>query len=467
MKKFILLFLTLTITTLYGQNQWSIVGNAGLVDTFAVSPIISISPNGIPYIGFAGGQKGAAHVMKFDGSSWVDVGAPNFSTGQILGMSLAFDENETPYVAYSDATNCYKITVMKFDGSSWIVVGASGFSQGVGSFATLTFDNNGIPYVAFRDQGACVYSSWPNGFRASVMKFDGSNWVYVGAPGFSTLGGSADGASYTYICFDNNNTPYISYNDNASGFNATVQKFDGTNWLYVGVPGFAAWNATTSRSLTFDNSGTPFIVCSIAGKAAVMKFDGSSWLQVGPGVSSGYSSVTSLAFDSMDSLYVAFKDNSESKKATVMKFDGSNWNVVGTAGFTAGEVNQLNFVIAPNNDLYVAFRDCSAHDCNYPTVMKYANNTVNINSVSSVGLFNIYPNPSHEIFNIQYENNNVNRSLQLTVSTVQGKSVYSETINNFSGKINKQINLKSLARGVYFFQLSSEKTKEFKKIIIE
>jgi len=38
-------------------------------------------------------------------------------------ISLAFDANDTPYIAYSDGDNNYKATVMKFIKGGWKTVG--------------------------------------------------------------------------------------------------------------------------------------------------------------------------------------------------------------------------------------------------------------------------------------------------------------------------------------------------------
>ncbi len=42
--------------------------------------------------------------------------------------SLAFSPSGQPYVAYQDYLNSYKATVMTFDGTNWVNVGNAGFS---------------------------------------------------------------------------------------------------------------------------------------------------------------------------------------------------------------------------------------------------------------------------------------------------------------------------------------------------
>lgn len=63
---------------------------------------------------------------------------------------------------------------MKFDGTTWVNVGPAGFTAGSAGFTKIKF-NNGIPYVAYA-----------GGANPTVLKYDGTAWVYVGQPAFST-----------------------------------------------------------------------------------------------------------------------------------------------------------------------------------------------------------------------------------------------------------------------------------------
>jgi hypothetical protein len=86
---------------------------------------------------------------------------------------------------------------------------------------------NNIPYVAYED---LAFSDR----KVTVMKFNsGTNaWEAVGSPGFSS-GGIYDRTSLSIY----NGTPYVAYTDGANGFKATVMKFNGTDWVPVGALG--------------------------------------------------------------------------------------------------------------------------------------------------------------------------------------------------------------------------------------
>jgi len=207
---------------------------------------------------------------------WKNVGNAGFSAGKAEFTSLAFSPSGQPYVAYEDWGNSRKATVMKFDGTNWVNVGNAGFSTGEVDYISLAFSPSGEPYVAYQD-GGVTYSVG----KATVMKFDGTNWVNVGTANFS-----ADEADYTSIAFSpSDGQPYVAYMDFGHTGRATVMKFDGTNWVNLGTAGFSAgW--VLSTSLAFSPSGEPYVAYQDqatypAWKATVMKFDGTNWVNVG------------------------------------------------------------------------------------------------------------------------------------------------------------------------------------------
>jgi hypothetical protein len=88
--------------------------------------------------------------------TWSYVGSPGFSAGRAAYTSLALDSSDTPYVAFQEegyASNVSKATVMTFDGSNWVNVGSPGFSAGVEYYTSLALDSSDTPYVAYEDGG--------------------------------------------------------------------------------------------------------------------------------------------------------------------------------------------------------------------------------------------------------------------------------------------------------------------------
>ena len=430
--------------------QWATIGAPNFANWGGGDYIFSaVAPNGNPYVVYRDGSNyGKATVKKFDGNNWVTVGNAGFSLDMVFCTTMAIDGNNIPYVAYSDSTR--KASVMKFDGVNWVTVGNAGFTPGSASYTSIAIDGNGTPYVAFRD--------FFHNYRASVMKFDGSNWVYVGTPGFSA--GQA-GPVYTSLAIDKNGTLYVAYTEISNNFNATVMKFDGSNWVYVGSAAGFSTGGANNTSIVIDNDGTPYVGYEDNGngsKATVKKFNGSNWVPVGvPGFSTGVAEYTSLAVDNNNKLYLAFEDYANNKRASVMTFDGSNWVTAGTAGFSDSVAQFTTIAIDKNKGiLYVAYEDLYDGNTNYPkynaTVMKFQTTATGINETKNNYSLTIYPNPTAGVFQINYSAAEKG-VYQLSVIDATGKTVYAESVSQFNDEYKKDIDLGKQAKGVYFVEI--------------
>ncbi|MDD4290479.1 MAG: hypothetical protein PHH83_04425 [Patescibacteria group bacterium] len=229
---------------------------------------IGIDNNNVPYVALHD-YNYKVTVIKFNGSSWEIVGIGGFSLGTVNQISLAIDNNNVPYVAYMDfsSNDNGRITVMKFNGSSWEDVGVPKFTSEFAQNYSLAIDNNNVPYVAYADS---AYN-----FKITVMKFNGTAWEVVGTPGFSAVD-----TSNISLAIDNNNVPYVAYAGNAQGSRAILMKFERSAWRVVGRDAFSCWNVG-NLSLAIDNNNVPYVgypdACpepnySNYGRASVMKY---------------------------------------------------------------------------------------------------------------------------------------------------------------------------------------------------
>ncbi len=432
-------------------SLWQNVGNAGF--SAGEADFISFafrSSDGQPYIAYVDyGNSRKATVMKFDGTDWVNVGSAGFSAGRIWYTSLAISPSGQPYVAYMDSVNSSKATVMGFNGTSWVTIGNAGFSEGEAEYTSLAFSPSGQPYVAYEDYV-------PNSIsRVSVMKFDGTNWGYVGNADFSA--GSAIYISLTFSSSDGQ--PYVAYQDQSNLNKATVMKFNGTNWVNVGNAGFSAGEADWT-SLALNSSGQPYVAyqdLANANKATVMKFNGTNWVYVGnPGFSTGIVSCTSLAFSPADGLpYVAYEDCGNLCKATLMRFDGTSWASVGNAAFSAYSVYYTSLAFSPVGQSYVAFQDWSIEG--QATVMYY-DAPVGINELQESG-FTLYPNPASDVITLEISGESVKSNI--SIINIEGRELIAQAIN----EPKTQIDISALPSGVYFVQIANDKSIKTGKII--
>jgi len=249
----------------YNGSSWVAVGIVNFSAGIAAYTSIAIDTSGTPYVVYMDGccLDLACNVMKYNGSSWVAVGS-SFTSNAVNGLSMALSPSGTPYVAYEDGENS-AASALEYNSGGWSTVGVTEFTHTWSISVSIAIDGNGTPYVASSDIG-------DNG-NASVMKYNGSSWVNVGSADFSP--GLSD---YTTIAIDPSGMPYVFYSDADTSTvgegPATVMKFDGSNWVTVGSRGFSAGNIN-STSIAIDSNGTPYVAYQDAAnknKATVMKY---------------------------------------------------------------------------------------------------------------------------------------------------------------------------------------------------
>jgi len=321
---------------------WSTVGLSGFTSGQIQAEGRSLFVDGdTPYVVFNDNSNGnKATVMKFNGTSWENVGGA-VSSGQAHDESI-FVYGGVPYVGFIDNSNNNKATVMKFNGTSWENVGGGAVSSGFASYSSLFIDN-GIPYLAYQDSG--------NSYKAAVMKFNGTSWENVG-------GAVSSGQAHETTLYIDNHVPYIAYRDSENGVKATVMKFNGTSWENVGIAGFTTEAGEPLNISFYVYNGTPYISYNdyvATYKIYVMKFNGTSWEHVGGAVSSGAAYESSI-FVYNNVPYLAFVDSSNSDITTIKKFDGSSWVDLWGGVISGGSTSGVSMHIS-NDVIYVFYRD--------------------------------------------------------------------------------------------------------------
>ncbi len=113
-----------------------------------------------------------------------------------------------------------------------------------------------------------------------------------------------------------------------------------------------------------------FIACTLLLLTAAVALAAAAWANVGTaGFSAGEAQYTSLALDSQNTPYVAFRDMGNSGHATVMKYYGGNWVNVGTAGFSTNPAKYTSLALDSGGTPYVAYLD--DFNLDKATVMKF------------------------------------------------------------------------------------------------
>jgi hypothetical protein len=98
--------------------------------------------------------------------------------------------------------------------------------------------------------------------------------------------------------------------------------------------------------------------------------------------------------------------------------------------------------------------------------------TVVINLVSGQGIeettfmnnLSVYPIPTNGNLEVAFDYSELN-ALEIKIFNLMGQNLYTETINNLSGKYHNIINMSQLSNGVYMLQISSDKRSVNIKIV--
>jgi hypothetical protein len=78
----------------------------------------------------------------------------------------------------------------------------------------------------------------------------------------------------------------------------------------------------------------------------------------------------------------------------------------------------------------------------------------------------VYPNPSNGIVFVDLEAYEL-QNLKITITTIAGAEVLTQSHKNINGKFGTSINLSSLAKGTYMVKLQSERGSVVQKITLE
>ena len=456
MKKILFMFLFLQSFTLSAQSwidddfplnySWKYCGAGGFSSGIGLNPTIALSPIGEPYVAFDDGDLGGSiSVMKYDGNSWSFVGPTIFSGYLLDAPCIAFNPSGEPVVAFHHYDGMEKINVKKFNGNNWVNVGTTNFD--IAEELSFELTPTGEPYIAY------LGLSFPSWGDCVVRHLDSQGyWILVGSPGIVGT------AKYVSLALDSSVIPHVAFMDQDLGSRASVKKFNGTDWEYLGQGGFSSAEARNTR-LVFSHSGEAFVAFKDYGynrKVTVMKFDGNAWGYVGsPGFSVGAVDYISLAINQSGEPYVAYRDSMNSYRATVMKYDGSNWVNIGPQGFSADIANCISLALSLTGQPFIAYTDFAYSK--KVSVMRFDSVYVGIRDVP-VSCAKIFPNPATDRITIEF-NNKDRDFVNIDVYDLTGRK-----LSEFSSRGESFIlDVKHFKPGMYFVKLNSGNHFKFVK----
>ena len=78
----------------------------------------------------------------------------------------------------------------------------------------------------------------------------------------------------------------------------------------------------------------------------------------------------------------------------------------------------------------------------------------------------VFPNPAHRTLNILINNERL-KQLSVEIRNIRRKVVYKDKVSNLVGNYSKQIDVSSLAKGVYYLKVKEDEFVSISKIIIQ
>lgn len=460
----------------YINNTWVDVGPPGFTGFKCDFISIVFDPKRTPHVVFNenSGPSGInVRVMKFNGTSWVNVGNPVHG----FNPSLVFDHIGVPYIGFQDYWNnpLSNASVMKLNGTNWTYVGNPVLSAGNASSPQMTIDSNDTLYVAYYDL--------PNN-GITVKKYTGTNWVDIGTPG------SIQGL-FPSIALSSNGTPYISF-INASTSKLSVMTYSNATWTSIGGL-FSVSSTANFPCIKLDNHNTPYVSfldidfnSPYRAKAALIKYDFNTalWNRIGLSeFSSGETRFNTLALGKNNTPYITFCEtgvfvvkNSVNGQASVspsvsicpgnpVNFNASGGNTyqwTGPNGYTSTQATPaIASASVSNSGTYsvsISYPGCSTQTL-----------TTNLSVLSCIGVsennkdaFNlsIYPNPAHHVINIVSEEDIKGI---LSIYALNGDCIYKTDINGKSTNVNTE----DWPKGVYVLTIRSTNDTPFiRKLVL-
>jgi len=358
---------------------------------------------------------------------------------------------------FSQAGNKIVNGLAKWDGNNWNNFGKGLKVQDGGQGLGLGFKiikNELYVFGAFDSIDGVLCNS--------LAKFNGTTWIPVNDfPLFTTLPNTVNFVNDVeiykneiYVCGNFDNYPLNTILD--------ITKWDGNTWTNVGN-GIQGAFAELSNMLVYKNE---LIVAGRFSKTDspnnpgenIGKWDGSQWTELGSGTDEAIWDIKVHK----DTLYASgvFKHAGGIPADGIARWDGANWCGYGTVFDNV--VSTLDFY---HDTLYIGGGFWTINGDSIPYFAKWtggnfvaACGTDGITPIENLQkLITIYPNPAT---NTLYTNGLTGINT-VEVYDISGKLLLSKQLNS------NQIDISSLAKGLYFIKLTTEEGSVVRKFVKE
>jgi hypothetical protein len=92
--------------------------------------------------------------------------------------------------------------------------------------------------------------------------------------------------------------------------------------------------------------------------------------------------------------------------------------------------------------------------------------SIRVEGGTTINNLNIYPNPSRDIFNINFISDS-KQSIEVRVLNLVGEIIYIENLEDFEGEYAHSFSLSEYSKGVYLLELDTDNGIISKKLILQ
>ncbi len=379
------------------------------------------------------------YIAQWTGTQWDSLGAG------VLGIVFAISKfNGEIYVGgnFFSAGNVNSKSIARWNGSIWQSFGNVNNNPSFSTVLNLNVINNEL-YVLGN------FDSIGNLLANGIAKFDGQNWFTY--PMLDPIGYFNASAWF-------NGELYVGGNFDGGPGLQDIAKFDGTNWVSVGG-GLSGPNSSIDDMQLYQNKlyivGNLLVGQGDPGNGIAM-WDGISWSQAGSGL---LPSTVSALHEFQGELFAggAILNAGGLPVSYIAKWNGTNWLSLG-ANFN----NKAGCFASNNSDLYIGGGFLTVNGDTMNFITKY-NLPIGIdeNESSENANLQISPNPATNFININLTQGSIN---QIQIFDISGNLVLEQHDDE---SLNCQLDVSSLANGIYIIKVISDFGIYSEKLIIQ
>ena len=243
----------------YANGEWTEIDNIGKIGSV---PKIAIDAQNSVYVAFNdAGENNRYYLNRFKNGNWETMGSSYITAGGGSWSRLAIDSKGVPYISWVDFYAGNKMYVSKLVGELWLTIGNAPVSEEnyiAKNHQDLAIDADGNIYLAYIVKGTD---------QLAVYRHNGADWELLGD---NIADGTVKGID---VAIDSKQNFYVAYADGNYEDKVSVMKYDGTEWSYVGQRGFTESKTDTYMAMTLHNDSPCVVYTDIAmGSKASAKY---------------------------------------------------------------------------------------------------------------------------------------------------------------------------------------------------